>query len=199
MKDYGKLIVIEGPDGVGKTTLAQELVRHLKSTGVETDYMSFPGNQPGSLGYLVYQLHHDARKFEIRGLPPVSLQLLHIAAHCDAITNKIIPVLKQGRNIVLDRYWWSTWVYGVVGKVETQALDLMIQVELLYWGRYMPAIIYTIDRDQPLRHDLGLHEWNELRKTYEALRSREMEKYPISTIQNNSTVQDALNQMLRDL
>ena len=55
----GRLIVFEGPDGVGKSTLAEQLTVHLREAGVPCEHLAFPGRQPGSLGHLVYDLHHD--------------------------------------------------------------------------------------------------------------------------------------------
>ena len=80
--DLGRLIVFEGPDGVGKSTLAAKLTDRLRKTGVPCKYMAFPGRQPGSLGRLVYDLHHDAHGFGLNEFSPTSLQLLHIAGSC---------------------------------------------------------------------------------------------------------------------
>src|ERR1044071_4273325 len=127
--EHGKLFVFEGPDGSGKTTLSHAFVEYLKSKGVECDYFAFPGQEPGTIGRLVYDLHHDPRDVEVESLTPTSLQLLHIAAHVDAIESKILPALKKGRTVVLDRFWWSTWVYGKVGGVSPKILRAMIQLE----------------------------------------------------------------------
>ena len=111
----GHLIVFEGPDGVGKTTLARLLTRELEHRGCHCLYKSFPGQEEGSLGRLVYDIHHHPHKFGIEQMSPTSLQMLHIAAHVDAIERDIKPSLQRGHHIILDRYWWSTLAYGIVG------------------------------------------------------------------------------------
>ena len=53
MSGHGSLIVIEGPDGVGKTTLTHALVTRLRHLGFPCHTYAFPGNEPGTLGSLV--------------------------------------------------------------------------------------------------------------------------------------------------
>ena len=55
----GRLFVLEGPDGVGKSTFVRALGEHLRSHGHDLLELSFPGKVPGSLGELVYRVHHD--------------------------------------------------------------------------------------------------------------------------------------------
>ena len=58
-RERGRLIVFEGADKVGKTTLIEEFTSRLRESGVSSDHLAFPGKQPGTLGRLVYDLHHD--------------------------------------------------------------------------------------------------------------------------------------------
>src|SRR5687767_12007738 len=116
-KEYGRLFVLEGPDGAGKTILAKALVEQLNSRGTLYEYAAFPGIQEGTLGNMVYDLHHEPERYGITSIHPLSLQTLHIAAHIDAIEQRILPALRSGQSMVLDRFWWSTWVYGLAAGV----------------------------------------------------------------------------------
>jgi hypothetical protein len=127
----GRLFVFEGPDGVGKTTLSREATRFLVDMGQKADYLSFPGRDPGTVGRVVYDLHHSVHA---RELSATAVQALHVAAHVDAIERHIRPRLANGINVFLDRYWWSTWVYGVCGGIDSTALRALIDFEERVWG-----------------------------------------------------------------
>jgi len=194
--NIGKLFVFEGPDGVGKTSLAAKFAEHLTSCGAACDLMSFPGREEGTLGHLVYQLHHDLARFEIASIHPTSLQVLHIAAHIDAIERRILPTLRAGRHIVLDRFWWSTWVYGVVDKANRQALRAMIRAERVHWGQMLPSHAFLIVRASPLREVAADDRWRELDIEYRRLAEGESRRYPTHVIHNDHTIEESLGRIV---
>lgn len=103
----GKLIVLEGLDGVGKSTTSGELARLPWK-----DPPPLFTHQPSSatiLGDFVHHVAHDRSD-----LPALALQLLHLASHAEHYETVILPELKN-RAIVLDRCWWSTIAYGYYG------------------------------------------------------------------------------------
>ena len=148
MQNLGKLFVFEGPDKVGKSTLAQWFATHLQNSGIRCTLLSFPGNEVGTLGRHVYELHHDPGRFGIDTLSEASLQLLHVAAHIDSIENRIKPLVCGGSTVVLDRFWWSTFVYGLVGGVPRSVLDSMIAIERSVWHPVRPDRLFC---HQPVR------------------------------------------------
>jgi thymidylate kinase len=192
----GKLIVFEGPDGVGKTTLSQALAKKLTQGNFPCDYLAFPGTEQGTIGRLVYDLHHDPHVFGLDRITPASLQTLHIAAHLDAIEQRILPALKSGRWVILDRFWWSTWVYGSASAVDRRSLNAMIRVERLHWNGVKPAVVFLVDRAGNSSQDSGR---DQLRKGYQAILEKEQTRYPIRTIHNYSSVNEALDQLLETL
>ena len=188
----GKLIVVEGPDGVGKSTVAQGLAGRLTAQGVRSEYMTFPGQRRGTIGQIVYEIHHDPGRFGIDQLSPTSLQALHIAAHLDAIERDIIPLLRDGTWIILDRFWWSTWVYGRVAGVERAVLDAMIGIEKLQWRETYPELLVLVDRS----FGVTSQGRDELRREYRALYGSERNQYPVRKIQNDASVADAIEDIL---
>src|SRR4051794_21849861 len=98
----GSLVVLEGPDGVGKSTVSRALAQRFTKAGMLTELLTFPGRSPGTLGKLIYDLHHSPDAFGVSAVTPTAKQTLHIAAHLDAIERVIIPRLEAGINVILD-------------------------------------------------------------------------------------------------
>lgn len=157
----GKLLVLEGVDGIGKTTLAKRLVQNIP----DAVYYAFPGHEPGTIGKVVYDIHHDPGRFGLESILPETRQLLHIVAHIESIRTRIKPWLQEGRTVVLDRYWWSTWVYGQVYGVSRDFLEDIIFLEIAQgWGYTVPDLVVLVDRLKPFRE--ASTDWKQLRNCY---------------------------------
>ena len=194
----GKLVVFEGPDGVGKSTLSALAAERLRAVGNPCELMTFPGREPGTLGRLVYDLHHTPAMRGVQTLTPTSKQALHIAAHLDAIERRIRPLLESGIHVLLDRFWWSTWVYGAVAGMDRQLLRRLIDVERAFWGDLQPAVAILICRDHPLcRTDERLDHWQRLAAEYAELASAESRAHRVDVLENGGTLEGALVQALR--
>ena len=186
MSALGHLIVVEGPDGVGKSTLVAALVNRLRDTGVDYHTYAFPGNEPSTLGSLVYRLHHEPQALGVVGLAPVALQTMHIAAHLDAIERVIRPRVRAGENIVLDRYWWSTWVYGTVSGIPRTTLDALIAVERTCWGTLQPLVVFLIDRPRPWCESADMPTWQLLAGGYREIANREQARCRVVVISSDA-------------
>src|ERR1700722_17129093 len=184
-KTKAKLIVFEGPDGVGKTTLISSAAQFLRQTGVPFLSLSFPGKTPGTLGELVDRIHHTPQEFHLKELTPLGLQALHIAAHLDAIETRIRPALLDNTTVLLDRIWWSTWVYGRAAHVEESVLSTLIEAEKLFWGNLLPSIPFLIERASAFRPEHNQETFDTLSSLYKQLAAREEESSPVLRIAND--------------
>jgi thymidylate kinase len=178
----GKLIVFEGPDSVGKSTLVLHMKTLLEQAQLPNEILSFPGNRPGTIGRLVYELHHAPGDFGIEQISPIGLQALHIAAHLDAITHTILPAINSGTWVVLDRFWWSTWVYGRAAGIDSRILDSLIGAEKLLWGQFHPSVVFLIQRTKPFGDNPAGDEFITLSNLYRELASSEAANYETITM-----------------
>lgn len=189
----GQLIIFEGPDGVGKSTISREVQKRLQLYGENSDLLTFPGREEGTLGQLVYKIHHEPEKLGLTSLTGCSLQVLHIAAHLDSIESRIIPALAEGKTVLLDRYWWSTWVYGLLGGIEPGFLKTMIDLELNQWANIVPSIAVLVRRESPIDRNEPITYWRKLRSEYDRLARREHQEYPIIFLDNNGTLESSVD------
>jgi thymidylate kinase len=195
MQSPGYLFIFEGPDGAGKSTLAEALHSRLKERGVQCEAFSFPGKDVGTLGGLVNRLHHNSAAYGIPSINPVSVQVLHIAAHVDAIVGRIKPTLQSGTIVILDRFWWSTWVYGKASGVSDAALTGMLDVEFDAWGDIMPTVAFLIEGIAPKRTGEPIDKWNTRAELYRELASHEAQRYPVEYISNEGNIEKSLEQV----
>lgn len=180
----GKLFVFEGADAVGKSTLAEWFATYLRDSGAESTLLSFPGKEAGTLGQHIYDLHHDPVRFGIiTAINAASIQLLHVAAHIDAIENRIKPLLNEGKTIILDRFWWSTFVYGLAAGVSRSVLDGMIEVERAIWKPVQPDRLFLVTRATPLRAEPE-ELWPRWRDAYLQLGANRKNMHPVVLVEN---------------
>ena len=188
----GRLVVFEGFDGAGKSTLAEHLTSRLRGIGVPCEHLAFPGRRPGSLGRLVYDLHHDAPGLGLGEVNATSLQVLHIAAHVDSIEGEILPALRAGKWVILDRFWWSTWVYGAAYEVSERSLEAMIELEKIHWGNVKPDVLFLVEREDGTA-DTRVELQEQILERYRELAKRERSHSRVVTLHNDSSVEDAID------
>ncbi len=190
-----KFYIFEGPDGIGKTTLSKMFSCYLSSIGQNNKYLSFPGNCSGTLGKHIYEIHHELCDAGISTINPTSLQMLHVASHIDAIESAILPALRSGQSIVLDRFWWSTIVYGRVYGAKEESLQKLIEIEKMHWAEFQPVCVFLLKRHNSLKSPPVAH-WSELTEAYEVLAQQECTTTRIQVIANEATTDDALRQII---
>ncbi len=91
----GRLIVLEGIDGCGKSTVAQVLKNKIR----DAEIVSFP--TPDA----------KLRAAELENEPVMSSVLLYVGDMVKALQETVAPLVKQGKTVIFDRYWLSTVVY----------------------------------------------------------------------------------------
>jgi dTMP kinase len=108
----GRLIVVEGIDGSGKTTQLGLLAKWLASAGrpvIVTEWNS---------STLVKAATKAGKKKNL--LTPTTFSLLHATDFADRLLYKIIPPLKAGMIVLADRYTYTAFARDVTRGVDRQ-------------------------------------------------------------------------------
>jgi dTMP kinase len=197
IRSTGKLYVFEGPDSVGKSTLSRLFADHLGGVGEECVHLAFPGNDDGTVGSLIYTIHHRPQDLGITELSYAALQMLHVAAHIDAIQRKIIPALSAGKSVVLDRFWWSTSVYGKAAGLDEVLLSLIIGPEDYIWAGNFPATVFLLERNSPFEFPVS-EEWRTCASLYSELAAIQESRHRVIRISNEGSIDDALEFAVRN-
>jgi dTMP kinase len=106
----GKLFVVEGIDGSGKSTQLMLLHQWLKGEGygvVFSEWNSSP---------LVRDVTRRGKKKQM--LTPATFSLIHATDFADRMERNIIPLLKAGAIVLCDRYMYTAFARDVVRGME---------------------------------------------------------------------------------
>ncbi|MBW7988523.1 MAG: dTMP kinase [Planctomycetes bacterium] len=105
-KFSGKFIVLDGPDGCGKSTHSKLLIQWLKEQGVSTIGFRDPGNTD-----IGEKIRHILLNPEYDAMDTRTELLLYMAARAQLWAEKIAPALEANQCVVLDRWLSSTCAY----------------------------------------------------------------------------------------
>jgi len=129
-KFRNKLIVFEGIDKTGKTSVARAMVKYLNNTGIKAIFTFQPGDDNyGILAPLLRSLCKDKR-WQIHDLTNFFLFLADKVEH---VTKIVLPALKDGKTVICDRWWYSTFAYQLYGKQIIYKYDLDKDLQLSYF------------------------------------------------------------------
>jgi dTMP kinase len=101
----GRFLVLDGPDGSGKTTQIARLAAKLRERGENVLVLREPGATPMGEAVRDLLLHADV------DITPLAEMLLYQAARAHLVETVIRPALDAGQTVLLDRYWYSTAAY----------------------------------------------------------------------------------------
>lgn len=130
----GKLIVLEGTDGVGRSTQIQMLRDWLEHEG-------FAVSDTGLRRSTLTQSGLDAAK-QGHTLGPMTMSLFYATDFADRLENQIIPALKAGFIVLSDRYFYSIIARDIVRGADPT------------WAREIYGFALKPDRIIYLRADL---------------------------------------------
>ena len=134
----GLFIVMEGPDGSGKTTQINLLEQYLKEAGYECLITREPGGTV--IGEEVRELILNP---EYKEMSPVTEMLLYAASRAQLVHEVIGPALEAGKIVISDRFVVSSIVYQ--GIARNLGISTVAAVNAPGIGIYRPDGIFFID------------------------------------------------------
>jgi dTMP kinase len=106
----GRLIVVEGIDGSGKSTQMSLLSRWLRLQGYAVAFSEWNSSP------LVRQTTRRGKKKEM--FTPTTFSLIHATDFADRLERHILPLLKAGAIVCADRYAYTAFARDVVRGVD---------------------------------------------------------------------------------
>jgi len=110
MTGRGKLIVLEGAEGVGKTTQLRRLADTLTARGIPHLGVREPGGT--AIGNQIRNLLLEPGP----GFSARTEALLFMASRAELVDNDIRPALARGEVVIADRFFLSTYAYQIAGR-----------------------------------------------------------------------------------
>jgi dTMP kinase len=148
----GTFVVVEGPEGAGKSTLVRAVGARLLAEGVQVLPVREPGGTP---------VAEAARKLALRSRHELSAAaelFLILAARADLVARVIRPALEAGQVVLADRFDLSTRAYQVAGRgLPADEVDAALR---LATGGLVPDL--TLVLDVPV--DIGRERQRKARK-----------------------------------
>ena len=148
----GKLFVVEGIDGSGKTTQVGLLAKWLGARGHRVFLTEWNSSQ------LVKAATRMGKKKN--ALTPMTFSLLHATDFADRLMYNIIPPLKAGMIVLADRYAFTAFARDVARNVDRQWVralyDFAVRPDLAFYFR--TPLDTAVDRLTARRVKLKFYE-----------------------------------------
>ena len=146
----GKLIVLEGTDGVGRSTQVKKLRSWLEEEGYAVSDTGLTRSELTAAGLEAAKSGHT--------LGPITMSLFYAADFADRLENQIIPALQAGFVVLSDRYFYSVVardsIRGISSTWSKQLYGIALKPDLiLYMKASIPSLVTR------LIHGRGLNYW----------------------------------------
>jgi dTMP kinase len=202
----GRLIIVEGIDGSGKSTQLTLLAQWLRSEGhlaIFSEWNSSP---------IVRATTARGKKRQL--LTPLTFSLIHATDFSDRVERDIVPALKAGAVVLADRYVYTAFARDVARGVDPQWVRSLYRFAVtptlaVYYRVPLDVALYRILSGRPKLKwyeagmDLGLHP--DPAESYRRFQQRIQDEYERIVPEYGLAVMDATQpvevqqRMLREL
>lgn len=144
MTMIGKFITFEGGEGSGKSSIIHEVAAFVTSLGHEV----LVSREPGGIS-ISEQIREVILSKANTDMEPETEALLYAASRVQHLNKKVLPALKEGKVVILDRYIDSSLAYQ--GYARNLGIDEVLNINM-YATKHMPDLTFFID----LSPEIGL-------------------------------------------
>src|SRR6266571_5952833 len=147
----GKLIVVEGADGSGRSTQIARLVQWLEGSGHATAQVGLKRST------LVSEELDQAKKGNI--LSRTTFSLFYATDFADQLENSILPALKAGFIVLADRYIYTLMARDLVRGMDMRWLDNLYGIALVPDAVFYLKVSPEILVQRNFAKDFALDYW----------------------------------------
>lgn len=188
----GRLFVVEGIDGSGKSTQLTLLAQWLRSEGHPVVFSGWNSSP------IVKATTTRGKKRQL--LTPLTFSLIHATDFADRVEREIVPSLKAGAIVLADRYVFTAFARDVVRGVDAAWVRSLytfapVPTQAFYFRVPLETALRRILSGRPkLKHyeagmDLGLHA--DIQESYRGFQSRILLEYEKLVSEYGLRVMDA--------
>jgi len=156
MAKRGKLIVIDGTDGSGKTTQASLLMKHLRRDGRKVKFIHFPRYEDNFFGKFIAHCLSE-QYYNWVNIHPKIASVIYAADRWES-KEQIEKWLRQGYVVVMDRYISSNQIHqgGKISNIKKREAFIKWLAEMEYKVFKIPVPDVTIYLSLPIEMVLKL-------------------------------------------
>lgn len=139
MSKKGKFIVIEGGEGAGKTSV----IEHLREKFKHEENLVFT-REPGgtNIAEQIRVILMDKKNTEMNALTEL---FLFCGARAQHIEELIAPSIRSGKNVISDRFYFSTIAYQIFGRERMDLLNHFLSLNNIAKQKIEPDVAIWLD------------------------------------------------------
>ena len=137
----GFFITLEGPDGSGKTTVANALCERLKKDGYEVVHT----REPGGID-IAEQIRNVILDPKNTAMDEKTEALLYAASRRQHLVEKVLPAVKEGKIVICERFVDSSLAYQGFGR--QLGFDDVLGINLFAIDNTFPDLTIYLDVDE---------------------------------------------------
>lgn len=192
----GKLIVVEGIDGSGKSTQLHLLEKWLRYNGFEVFRTEWNSSD------MVKSITSKGKKKE--NLTPTTFSLLHATDFADRFERNILPLLRAGYFVLADRYIYTAYARDATRGCDSnwvrKVYDFAIKPDIIFYFRVpldtaMDRILSGRPKLKFYEAGMDLNLSKDLYDSFRIFQSRIIEQYEDMSKREDFCIMDATAQI----